>query len=204
MSWLNQAIKTLQVDTILPNRGVLNVIKSIDLSELELQFTESTAYGPLTSSSSTQAAFQLPFNFPLDITSLEQTITVGFEGISFAQLPLPKAPSRTDVSSRIIHLTFSNVPFNVFGNQHSTFDRFVAATTLGGTQTLHLSGSANAEASTAVGLLSLQGIDFSVDTSIEGLQGLNAKPVTVGGLDVNHGFSDFLLIKVNTSLFNPR
>ncbi|KAJ7928639.1 hypothetical protein B0H13DRAFT_1968281 [Mycena leptocephala] len=203
VTWLNDGIKALQVAAVLPNQGPLQVIKSIDLNELKLMFTESTAYSPLTTSTSTDAAFALPFAFPLDITALEQTITVGFKGESIAQLALPKAAAKTDVDARIIHLTFANVPFAVFDGTHSNFDDFVAATTVGKTETLHLSGSANADAQTAVGLLSLTDISFSVDSDIAGLQGLDTKPVKVANLDVNHGFSDYLLIKVDSALFNP-
>jgi hypothetical protein len=167
-------------------------------------FTQGTAYGPLSSSKSTDAAFTLPFAFPLDITALEQTITTSFGGKDFAQLIIPKGPSNTDVSNRIIHLTFNNVPFAVFGDAHSTFDEFVAATTMEKSQTLGLAGAANADAKTAVGLLSLKDISFKVDSTIAGLQGLNARPVTVADLDVNHGYPDHLLIKVNSALFNPR
>jgi hypothetical protein len=204
VTWLNEGIKSLQISTVLPNQGALNIIKSINLNELKLLFTDNTAYNPSTSSKSTDAAFGLPFAFPIDISSLEQTITVGFEGQSFAELALPKAPSTTDIEKRIIHLTFDNIPFAVFGGQHPTFDKFVAATTVGKTQTLHLSGTANADAKTAVGLLSLIDISFSIDSSIEGLQGLTARPVTVSNLDVNHGYPDYLLIKADSALFNPR
>ncbi|KAF4598358.1 hypothetical protein EYR38_006760 [Pleurotus pulmonarius] len=203
VTWLNEGIKALQVDTILPNRGPLNVIQSITLNELKLLFTQETAYSPATSSSSTSAAFTLPFGFPLDITSLQQKIGISFNGQSFATLDLPKAPTKTDVEKRVISLTFSDVPFAVDGNQRSVFDDFVAATTVGKSVTMHLSGSSNAEANTAVGLLSLPDIAFSVDSSIDGLQGLNTRPVAVSGLDVNHGFPDFLLIKVDSALFNP-
>ncbi|KAJ7143355.1 hypothetical protein C8R43DRAFT_1089003 [Mycena crocata] len=204
VTWLNDGIKALQVAAVLPNQGPLQVIKSIDLNQLKLMFTESTAYNPLTTSTSTDAAFTLPFAFPLDITSLEQTITVGYRGESIAELALPKAGAKTDVEARIIHLTFADVPFAVFNDKHSNFDDFVAATTVGSKETLHLSGSANADAETAVGLLALTDIAFSVDSDIDGLQGLNTKPVTVANLDVNHGFPDYLLIKVDSALFNPR
>ncbi|KAG6878541.1 hypothetical protein C0993_004439 [Termitomyces sp. T159_Od127] len=203
VTWLNEGIKSLRIATIFPNRGAQQIIKTIGLNELQLLFTEDTAYSPLASSRSTDAAFTLPFGFPLDITALEQTINIGFEGTSFAQLVLPKAPSKTDVSQRIIHLTFDNVPFAVSSDQHSTFDKFLAATTIGKTQTIHLSGSANADARTAVGLLTLDGITFSLDSSVEGLQGLNAKPVLVNNVEINHGFPDYLLIKVDSTLFNP-
>ncbi|KAF8160985.1 hypothetical protein B0H34DRAFT_699004 [Crassisporium funariophilum] len=204
VSWLNEGIKALQVATILPNQGRQNIIQSITLNELSLFFSPQTAFDPITSSKSTDAAFTLPFAFPLDIQALQQTITVGSEGTDFAQLAIPKGPSKTDVESRIIHLGFENVPFAVFDNTRSNFNRFVAATTMDTSVTLRLSGTANADASTAVGMLSLTDIAFSVNTEIAGLQGLNARPVSISGLDVNHGFPDFLLIKVDSGLFNPR
>jgi hypothetical protein len=201
---LNEAIQTLQIATSLPNQGKIDIIKAITLEQMELLFTEDTSYDPMSSSNATTAAFTLPFNFPIDITSLGQNITVGFNGQSFAELVIPNGPSTTDVESRIIYLTFSNVPFAVYADQHSVFDSFVAGTTLGSMETLALSGAANAAASTAVGVLSLSDIEFSVDSSIAGLQGLIAKPVTVANLDVNHGYTDYLLIKVDTTLYNPR
>ncbi|KAF5389363.1 hypothetical protein D9757_004389 [Collybiopsis confluens] len=203
VTWINEAIKVLQVQTSLPNQGVQNIIKSIDLEELDLRFTESTAYSPSTSSDLTTAAFTIPFAFPIDIVALEQTINVGSNGRTFAKLSIPKGPSSTDVDTRIITLTFKDVPFAVTDGAESTFNDFLAATTVGKQVGMSLSGSANADASTAVGTISLTDIAFSVDTTIAGLQGLNTEPVVVSNLDVNHGFSDYLLIKVDSPLTNP-
>lgn len=149
-------------------------------------------------------AFTLPFNLPVDIKALEPNISVSAGGISFAELLIPKEPVTTDVQQRIIHLTFSNVPFTVFSDQHTAFQRFLASTTMSTTETVTLSGKANTDAETAVGLLSLTGIAFSVSASIAGLQGLTSKPTLITSLDVNRGFPDYVLIKVNSSLFNPR
>ncbi|KAF9484474.1 hypothetical protein BDN70DRAFT_872495 [Pholiota conissans] len=203
VTWLNDGIKALQIATVLPNQGKLNIIKSIDLNELTLMFSNESPFAPLTSTKSTDAAFSIPFAFPLDITALQQTINLGFSGSTFGQLVIPKGPSKTDIGARIIHLTFANIPLEVSDGGQSTFDRFVAATTVGSKETLQLIGSADADADTAVGLLSLKNITFSVNSDIAGLQGLNTRPVTINSLDVNHGFSDFLLIKVNSALFNP-
>lgn len=204
VTWLNEGIKVLQIGTVLPNQGKQNIIKSIDLNELSLRFSTQAPFAPVTGSKSTDAAFTLPFAFPIDITALEQTLTLGFEGSAFGQLAIPRGPSKTDVASRVIHLTFDNVPLQVSSEGHDTFEKFVAATTVGSTQTISLSGAANADALTAVGLLSLSNLDFSVNSEIAGLQGLNARPVTIANLDVNHGFPDFLLINVDSGLFNPR
>lgn len=153
MTWLNDAIKTLQIATVLPARGSLTVINSISLDQLELDFTSATAYSPLTSSKAATAAFQIPFGFPIDIVALEQNITTSVGGQSFATLSIPKGPAKTDVDARIIHLTFSNVPFSVFGDKHSVFQQFLADTTTAKSETFQLSGAANTDASTAVGLL---------------------------------------------------
>lgn len=194
----------MQVATVLPNQGKLNIIKSIQLNELELLFSVADAYDPPTSSDDATAAFTIPFAFPIDIVALEQNITAGFQGQDFAVLQIPKGPAMTDVEARIIHLTFSNTPFAVFGDKHTVFQQFLAATTVNANQSLSLAGSANTDASTAVGVLSLTDIEFDVETSITGLDGLDTKPAQVFDLDVNHGFTDFLLIKVTTQLFNPR
>jgi hypothetical protein len=101
-------------------------------------------------------------------------------------------------------LTFSNVPFAVFSGHRGSFQQFLASTTTSTTESMILSGKADTDVNIGVGLLALSGIEFSVNTSIAGLQGLTSKPALVTSLDVNHGFSDTLLIKVNSSLFNPR
>ncbi|CDO73852.1 hypothetical protein BN946_scf185016.g9 [Trametes cinnabarina] len=203
VTWLNEAIKSLEVQAILPNRGVISIIKSINLNELDLRFTEDTAFDPSTSSDDATAAFQLPFDFPINVVALEQNITVGANGQSFAQLIIPKGPSTTDVEQRIIHLNFSNVPFAVVEGQDGAFEQFLATTATSQSAQMELSGTANTDADTAVGLLTLTDIAFDVSTSIAGLNGLNTKPALVSSLDVNHGFPDYLLIKANSSLFNP-
>ncbi|RDX40651.1 hypothetical protein OH76DRAFT_1365915 [Lentinus brumalis] len=203
VTWLNEGIKALKVETVLPNRGVLQIIKSVSLNELDLRFSESTAFSPAMGSDDTTAAFTLPFDFPIDIVALEQNITVGADGTDFAELVIPKAPSTTDIEERIIHLNFAKVPFAVFSGGHSEFEQFLSDTATSKSETMTLKGAANTDAQTAVGLLSLTDIEFDVSTTVAGLQGLNAEPALVTALDVNHGFESFLLIKVNSSLFNP-
>ena len=188
---------------VLPDQGPLNIIKSIALNNMDLKFTEATAYNPSTSSQSTSAAFVLPFGFPVDIKALNQTITLGYEGSDFAQLVIPRGPSSTDVQNRIVDISFNNVPLNVFDDSHPAFERFIAAATMGKEETIRLLGVADADIDTTVGLVSLNGVAFSVESTIQGLQGLNTKPAVVTSLDVNHGFPDFLLIQTQATLYNP-
>lgn len=57
-----------------------------------------------------------------------------------------------------------------------------------------LHGNATTTTSTAIGILNLQSIPFSVTSTLLGLQGLNARPAIVSNLDVYHGYPDYLQI----------
>lgn len=204
MTWLNEGIKSLQVVTALPNRGPQSLIKSIALNELSLVFTEATAYDPKASSNDTAAQFDLPFGFSVDIKNLDQKIRVGYQGKDLATLDIPRGDVVTDVASRKIALTFNAVPFSVPFTAENDFNKFVSETTVGGLQALRLAGSANAGVMTSVGFLSLNNLNFDLNSGINGLEGLTKKPVEVGELDVNKGTDKYLLIKVASGLFNPR
>ncbi|RPD57468.1 hypothetical protein L226DRAFT_588694 [Lentinus tigrinus ALCF2SS1-7] len=160
VTWLNEGIKALKVEAVLPNRDV-----AAD--------HQSTAFNPSMGSDDTTAAFTLPFDFPIDIVALDQNITVGMGGTDFAELVIPKGPSTTEVEQRIIHLNFSRVPFGVRDGGHGTFEQFLSDTATSESETMTLKGAANTDAQTAVGLLSLTDIEFDVETTIAGLQGLN-------------------------------
>lgn len=202
-SWLEAGIKSLSIGVLLPAPQGLQVIQSITLEDLELNFTSSTTWAPSTGTKQTFAAFSLPFAFPIDITELESAIALQYNGDDVAVLPIGSIATTTDVSKRIITLAFDNVPFDVYSDKHSQFADFLKATTLASTQSFGLSGSANTTAHIAIGDVIIRDIAFDVDTSILGLQGLTAKPTLVSNLDVAHGYSDYLLITVDTALYNP-
>lgn len=175
----------------------LQVITSITLQDLELNFTEATEWSPNSATKSALAAFTLPFNFPIDITGLQSSIAVNYNGDDVAVLPIGSISTTTEVAERIIHLAFSGVPFNVYGDKHNQFASFLEATTVSANQSFGLVGSANTTADLAIGQVVIQNIAFDVTTSIAGLQGLNTQPTNISNLDVNHGYPDYLLITVN-------
>lgn len=168
MTWLNEGIKTLRIDTILPNQGVQDIIKAVNLNDLQLTFTPDTAFNPSASSRATTANFGLPFKFPIDIVEIEQTIDVSFNGQDLARLNIPRGPSNTDVAQRIIHINFNNIPFAVFGDKHSQFSDFLKAATINNEVQVTLSGTASAQAKTAVGTIGLSGIQFNVPSKLNG------------------------------------
>ncbi|WFD26547.1 hypothetical protein MNAN1_001530 [Malassezia nana] len=202
VKWLNEGIKALKIQATLPAVH-FNVINAIDLNQLTLMFTKSTAWDPSTSSNNTQAPFYLPFGFPIDIRQAGGAFVENYHNQDIATLNIPLSPATTDVQERVMSLQFSDVGMEVDSDEHDTFSDFIADTTAGDCIKFGLHGSANAKANTAAGYVTIKDIPFSVKTSLLGLQNLNARPATVSDLDVFHGYSSYLLIKVNAHLYNP-
>lgn len=169
VSWLTAGVKTLQISSVLPSRGVLDIIKGISINQMTMDFPAGSAYSPISSSSDTTAQFDLPFGFGLNIVSLEQTILVHYQNVQFAQLALGTVAANTDVSTRVIHLSFQNVPFAVADGQQSTFQQFLAQTTTSDSVTFGLSGTASSQAETAAGRLSISGIAFNVESNMKAI-----------------------------------
>lgn len=217
-SWLNNGIKQLGIPVVFPAAQNLQIINAITIPSLTLQFSEQDPWNPAFTTTTTTAAFSLPFAFPVDITNLASQIYAAdgagaarsrsrlakrAEG-DFALLDIPGIPVRTDVTARTIQLDFENVPFASVDN--GAFSNFLVDVTDDESKTFTLRGSADTVAGTAIGALNLEDIAFSVQTSLLGLQGLNARPATVSDLDVFRGYSDYLQINGASSLtrFSPR
>ncbi|KAM0789126.1 hypothetical protein ACM66B_003180 [Microbotryomycetes sp. NB124-2] len=211
--WLNEGIKQLAIAVILPAASNLQVITGIQIPSLSLFFSESDPWAPRFSSDTT-ASFQLPFAFPVDIQQIATVITAGAPNSGpqstrlskrapgdFAELDVPNGPARTDIVARTTLIPIENAPFQSVDN--GEFSAFVARTTVSNTVSFSLNGNADTKTSTAIGLLTLVDIAFDVDTTLLGLQGLNAQPTTVSDLDVFRGYPDYLQINVNARLYNP-
>lgn len=200
--WLNEGIKALSVVVQLPAQD-FQVIRLVSIDQLSLFFTVPSAYGPSTDSSDTKANFFLPFAFPVDITQITGPFNAKYNNQQMAVLNIPPSPAATNVEQRMLTLMFTNVPFSVFGDAHSTFQTFVADVTKSEQVTFNLNGQATGTTSTNAGVLTIRDIPFDLNTNILGLQNLNARPAVVSDLDVVHGYPTYLLITVNTLLFNP-
>lgn len=182
------------VGVLLPAPQNLQVIQTIQLEDLELNFTQPTEWAPMAATRNTQAGFSLPFAFPIDVIALDTSIGVQYQGNDVAVLPVGHRDVTTDVPTREITLAFDGVPFSVYPNQHDNFQTFLQQTTTTASQAFNLIGSANTTTSIAIGQIVIQNIAFNVETSIGGLQGLKTRPTNVTQVDVAHGYSDYLLI----------
>ncbi|KAG8833980.1 hypothetical protein FRC17_009762 [Serendipita sp. 399] len=206
VSWLSEGVKTIRIDSVLPSRGPMNIIKGITINQMTMDFPAGSAYAPMSSSSDTAASFDLPFGFALNIVQLEQNIVASYQNNKFATLALGTIPATTDVANKIIHLSFQNIPFAVNSGAEGTFQSFLAETTTKNSVTFGLSGTANSQAETAVGRLSISGIAFDVQSV---LTGINAFGGTAAISDVKitgsggNGGNEYVSSPLKTTLNNP-
>ncbi|CAD6924941.1 unnamed protein product [Tilletia controversa] len=202
VTWLNDAIKVLSIPVVLPAIK-FEVIKSITLKQLSLYFSEDNEWSPPASSTDTVADFFLPFGFPINIQTVQGDFIDNYLNTDIATLAIPRTDVRTDVQNRVIYLQFQNVALASPNNAHSQFSQFIADTTARDSVTFGLHGFTTAGASTAAGFVTISDIPFDVQSSLAGVQNLNARPAVVSQLDVYHGYSDFLEIRLVTTVFNP-
>jgi hypothetical protein len=200
--WLNNGIKVLNISVVMPARH-FQTLKSISINSMALYFTEQTAWSPRTDSSNTTAQFYLPFAVPINITSVTGPFTLNYNNQDIGVLNIPVSPAQTDVERRIMLLMFKNVALAVSENSHDAFSNFVADFTKGTKLTVNVHGSATAVTETAAGRLTISDIAFNLNTTLPGLQNLNAKPANISDLDVAHGYPTYIEITTKVTLFNP-
>lgn len=200
--WLNNGIKALSVLVSLPAQH-FEVLKTISLNSMALYFTIPTAWSPRTDSSNTSANFFLPFAMPVNITNVSGPFTLNYNKQDVGVLNIPTSPALTDVEQRMMTLMFKNVPLAVSNGQHDAFSNFVADFTKLAHVIVNLHGFATALTDTAAGDLTISNIPFNLNTTMLGLQNLNAKPANISNLDVAQGYPTYLIITVNTTLYNP-
>ncbi|PWN18638.1 hypothetical protein BCV69DRAFT_252553, partial [Microstroma glucosiphilum] len=203
VTWLNQGILSLSVTVSLPAQD-FEVIRLVGINQLSLFFTVASSWAPPTSSSNTVAHFFLPFAFPVNIVNVGGPFIANYNGQQTAVLNIPTdSVATTDVESRVLSLVFNSVPFEVYDDAHPTFSQFLADTTIQQQVTFNLNGAAVGVADTAAGAITINGIPFSLDTNLLGLQGLNTRPAVTSNLNVVHGYPTYLLITANVALYNP-
>ncbi|GBC00089.1 hypothetical protein RclHR1_03740013 [Rhizophagus clarus] len=203
ISWLQSAFEGTELSVVLQGGKDLKVINSVDINALDLQFTNENPYTPMASSSSLTAGFSIPFGFPLVMKQISQQITMFDGDQELASLGSPFTAATGDSKSGKIETSFAPTPFKVAEGSEAAFDDFSKRLTLEKSVSLKMKGVANSIAMTPVGEVEIQGIEFEVQTTLSGIQGLQTKPAVVNSLVVTGGTTENMLIDLSVSLFNP-
>nr|CAG8533849.1 8518_t:CDS:2 [Entrophospora candida] len=203
VSWLQSAFLGTRLSVVLAGPQNLSVITGVTINTLDLDFLTDNPYIPMAASPSLTASFSIPFGFPLSMKKISQDITMFDGATNLAKLSTPYTDASGNTTTGIIKSSFAPTPFQVTSGSENAFDDFSKKLTTDPKVDLVMKGVANSIASTPVGDVEIKGIKFSVNSSLDGLQGLKTKAALVNSLKVVGGTTDMMLIDLSVTLFNP-
>ncbi|KAF9998936.1 hypothetical protein BGZ80_009159 [Entomortierella chlamydospora] len=206
VSWLSTGLKSMTLKVPLQAPGALNIIKSISLGPMGMNWTNTDAYAPLANSPGVVAAFEMPFGFSLNVTQVQNNMTVIYNNKNLANLNAAQwgpAVTTKDANGTAINFALPPTPFAIEGDAHSDFDTFVENLTVGSSEAFTVSGFAGTVAQTPIGQVQITGIPFKSDVSLSGLQGLKTNPTVINSLTVIGGIPTGLQIALNLTMVNP-
>ncbi|KAG9304814.1 hypothetical protein G9A89_016844 [Geosiphon pyriformis] len=203
ISWLQTAFVGTSLSVVLNGAKNLSVINSVDLKSMDLAFSSKNPYSPVASSESLQASFKIPFGFHLNMKKISQDITVYGGSTAMATLSIPYVDAIGDSAVGKIDSSIPATSFSVIQGAESAFNEFSKHLTTDSSVVMTMKGTASSIASTSIGDVEIKGIKFTIDTSLQGLQGLQSKPAIVNSLSVIGGTRDYMIIKLSVTLFNP-
>ncbi|KAG2175943.1 hypothetical protein INT44_000421 [Umbelopsis vinacea] len=204
VSWLSNGFKTVQLHVGLAANEKLQLIHGVSLGNLDLAFTNQTAYSPLSSAPQVVANFSVPFGFSLNITEVTQNITLGTNSTGpIALLSSGYVNSTSDQKAGLLKFALSNAPLQVYPEQHEAFNAFTYNLTSANVFEFNVAGNATVVTSTPIGVVKLSNVPLNAVTSLNGLQFLNSTPTVINGLDVTGGTTDNLIMVINTTMYNP-
>ncbi|GAA5951249.1 hypothetical protein JCM3765_002422 [Sporobolomyces pararoseus] len=205
VDWLSAAFKKLTINVILPGH-VYEIISAITIDDLTVELTKASQdFNVPSSTNRTDATYKNPFGFSLTANQAGGDFYINFKGVDTALLSLPVAKAVSAETSTgnnaALVLAWKNQPLKSLDN--GAYENFFDAVTNTANVGFNLHGGASVVATTNAGNIPITGIPFSVQTSLAGIQSLNARPTVVSNLDVHHGYPQYLEILADASLYNP-
>ncbi|OAQ30530.1 hypothetical protein K457DRAFT_18046 [Linnemannia elongata AG-77] len=206
VGWLSVGLKSMVLKVALKAPAPLNIIKSIALGPMGMNWTNTDAYAPLANSPGVVAGFEMPFGFTLNVTQVQNSMTVIYNNKSIATLNAAEwgsAVTTKDANGTAINFALPPTPFAIAADSHADFDDFVNKLTVGATQPFTVSGIAGTVAQTPIGEVRITGIPFKSDVALSGLQGLKTDPTVINKLTVIGGTTAGLQIALDLTMTNP-
>ncbi|KAG0342717.1 hypothetical protein BG000_002062 [Podila horticola] len=202
VSWLSQAFGSLTMNVSLPSIGKQNIITGVSLKTMTLDFTVENPFSPMTSSDNIEASYHMPFTFPLNVTSVAQTMNLQLvPGQTIAVLSMPMSPAST-IADGVLRTSYTNQPLKVTDEGHDIFMGFNKVLTTGPGVQFLLDGMIDTVAETAAGAITIPGISAHVTTAMAGMN-LNAGPVTISNIRITGGTADYIEVSNTVTLQNP-
>ncbi|KAF9173783.1 hypothetical protein BGX21_007855 [Mortierella sp. AD011] len=206
VSWLSIGLKSMVLKVPLQSPTPLNIIQSIALGQMGMNWTNTDAYAPLANSPNVVAGFQMPFGFTLNVTQVQTNMNVVYNSKVMASLNSSDwgtALTTKDGNGTFINFALPPTPFMVGADSHGDFDTFVNALTIGSSENFTVQGAAGTVAQTPIGQVTITGVPFNAGVALSGLQGLKTNPTVINGLTVIGGLTSGLEIALNLTMTNP-
>ncbi|KAG2172665.1 hypothetical protein INT43_000012 [Umbelopsis isabellina] len=204
VSWLSAGFKTVQLNVALASATKLQLIHAVNLGNLDLDFTNQTAYSPISSAPEVTANFSIPFGFSLNITEVTQAITLGTNSTGpIALLSSGYVNSTSDQKAGVMKFALQNAPLNVYPDKHEAFNLFNYNLTGATVYDFNVQGNATVIAATPIGIVKMSNIPLNTTTSLNGLQHLNSTATTINSIDVTGGTAENLIMAINCTMVNP-
>ncbi|KAG0231208.1 hypothetical protein BGW41_002236 [Actinomortierella wolfii] len=206
VGWLSAGLESMTLNVKLQSPVPVNIIKSIALGPMGMNWTNVDAYAPIATSPQVTAGFEMPFGFTVNVTQVQNNMTVVYNNKSIAQVNVAEwgaAVTTKDTTGSFINFALPPTPFAINADSHGDFDEFVKDLTVGASQSFGVQGSAATVAQTPIGEVKITGIPFKSDVSLTGLQGLSTEPTVIHNLTVIGGIKEGLQIALDLTMTNP-
>ncbi|KAG0264521.1 hypothetical protein DFQ27_001190 [Actinomortierella ambigua] len=206
VSWLSAGLEAMTLNVKLQSPIPVNIIKSIALGPMTMNWTNADAYAPIANSPQVTAGFEMPFGFTVNVTQVQNNMTVVYNNKSIAQVNVAEwgaAVTTKDTTGSFINFALPPSPFAINADSHGDFDAFVKDLTVGSSQAFGVQGTAGTIAQTPIGPVKITGIPFKSDVSLTGLQGLSTEPTVIHNLTVIGGIKEGLQIALDLTMTNP-
>ncbi|EPB90640.1 hypothetical protein HMPREF1544_02550 [Mucor circinelloides 1006PhL] len=208
ISWLSEGFSTVNLNVGLTAGAPLKIINGVSMGYLDLKFDPAAPYSPIANAPAVTANFQLPFGFSLNISEVSQNITLainttGAQTESFAVMQTPFAPAVSNQQNGTIIFPLSNTAIAGIPGKESFYNQYTYALTANDNYTFMVSGIATTKTNTPIGPIVLTGINFTVPTTLKGLQFLNSTATVINSLDVTGGTEAGLALAINVTMDNP-
>ncbi|KAF9417140.1 hypothetical protein BGZ94_010027 [Podila epigama] len=202
VSWLSAAFGSLTMNVSLPSIGKQDIITGVALKSMTLDFTVEDPFTPMTSSDNIEASYHMPFAFPLNVTSVAQTMNLQLpQGNTVAVLSMPMSPAST-IAEGVLRTGYTNQPLKVAASGHETFMAFTKILTTGPGVQFFLDGTVDTVAETAAGAVTIPGIGATVVTAMAGMN-LNAGGAAISNIRITGGTSEYIEVSNTVTLQNP-
>ncbi|KAG0263532.1 hypothetical protein DFQ27_001692 [Actinomortierella ambigua] len=201
VSWLDAAIKTLQMPAKLPPWPHAP-ITAVTIEAMMMDFTCADCVWNPNSESTIEATVNLPFKTNAPIVELSQDVFIKDTAGSIVGALKTNFGAAT-VTGDKVKTTTPQANFRVADEHKDSFKQFVKELQLADTYTLGLSGTTASKLRLGrLGDVVIEGIPLDVQTSIRGMQGLkNVTIVGIPALDMSDMTEAKILTTVN--IYNP-